>query len=122
MEIIHGEGRCVSGVYDRRLYFFKMLKLLRRDLTLTNLVSLTQDLTDTIRSFFHSTSHCFEDTQKIDCCAHAQFHLGFIRELEMLVEEMEVECDDTEGFRFFVYKSLVRYLLEANITREEIRL
>lgn len=122
MDIIAGEGRCVTGIYDRRLYFFKMLKLLRRDLTLCNLISLTRDLAKTIHSFFHSMPHCYEENHKVQRCKHAQFHLEFLENLELLEKEMEVGCDDTEGFRFFVYKSLVNYLLQANVVREEIGL
>lgn len=120
MEVISGEGRCVSAIYDRRLYFFKMLKLLRRDLTLSNLTALTADLTETIRSFFHTIPHCFDACHKVQCCRHARFHLDFIRNLELLEKEMQIACDDTEGFRFFVYKSLVNYLLHANLIREEV--
>lgn len=114
-----GEGRCVTGIYDKRVYFFKILKLLRRDLSLDNLQSLTRDLTKTLQSFFDAIHHCYEDPRSVSLCRHAQFHQSFLKNLEAMEVEMVDANDDTEGFRFFVYKSLVNYLLHANLVREE---
>ena len=117
-----GKGKCVSGIYDKRVYFFKVLKMLRRDLALENLQALTNDLTVTLKSYFDSINHCYTETNKIFRCEHARFHMNFIDNLKALEHEMVVTCDDTEGFRFFVYKSLVNYLLHANLIREELKL
>ncbi len=99
-------GNCISGIYSKRVYFFKILKILRRDLAQDNLQALTSDITLTLKSFFNSVHHCYEDESRVARCQHARFHMNFINNLKTLEQEMVVTCEDTEGFRFFVYKSL----------------
>lgn len=116
---VSGSRNCVVGIYEKRVYFFKILKILRRDLSLDNLRSLTQDLSLTIQSFFDSVTHCHCESSSVRHCIHAKVHLQFLQNLRDIENEMAIECNDTEGFRFFVYKTLVNYLLHANELREE---
>lgn len=117
-----GKGKCVETVYEKKDYFFKIIKDLRKDHSFDGLTLLIRDLSETVTYFFESTSHCFASKEHIIKCYYAKYHLDFIDTLKTISFEMSLAKDEVECFRFFIYKSLINYLMNANLIKEEIEL